>query len=430
MNAIVDAHAAIPPGGLDRFLRERLRANLRGFDHGRLSLCDGQGTLEFGNPGAAPADPDVRVDVLDPSFILSNGDSFFDFNFRALTAAPLEGLARLALRRVDDVSRYGSVALADGCVTAFIEKNPANNGPGLINGGVYFLRRDIVDRLSAPCSLEVDVFPKLVAEGLVEGQMFDGYFLDIGLPETLAQAKSETAARRVKPTVVFDRDGVLNIDSGYTHRPEDLVWQPGAREAIRLLNDRGYYVIVATNQAGVAHGIHSEETVAELAAYLAERGTPRTRRDLAHHRCLLGFARGELPQTHWPLAGGGELRVEGAFLSNDIALLADAAVRGLGIAVLPRQLVDRHLAAGALVQVLPGVIQGESRVSIVYPERELMPPQVRAFVEAVLAWAPGALGNAEARGMSEVARGASPATIPRSFRPPAQARHRKSGWSR
>lgn len=201
------------------------------------------------------------ADVLDPSFILSNGDSFFDFNFRALTAAPLEGLARLALRRVDDVSRYGSVALADGCVTAFIEKNPANNGPGLINGGVYFLRRDIVDRLSAPCSLEVDVFPKLVAEGLVEGQMFDGYFLDIGLPETLAQAKSETAARRVKPTVVFDRDGVLNIDSGYTHRPEDLVWQPGAREAIRLLNDRGYYVIVATNQAGVARGLYGEDAI-------------------------------------------------------------------------------------------------------------------------------------------------------------------------
>lgn len=208
------------------------------------------------------------ADVLDPSFILSNGDSFFDFNFRALTAAPLDGLARLALRRVDDVSRYGSVAVADGRITAFIEKNPANNGPGLINGGVYFLRREIVDRLTAPCSLEVDVFPKLVAEGLVEGQMFDGYFLDIGLPETLAQAKSETATRRVKPTVVFDRDGVLNVDSGYTHKPEDLVWQPGARESIRLLNDRGYYVIVATNQAGVARGFYGEDAIPVFHAHM------------------------------------------------------------------------------------------------------------------------------------------------------------------
>ena len=216
------------------------------------------------------------ADVLDPAFILSNGDSFFDFNLRALTAAPLEGLARLALRRVDDVSRYGSVVLANDRVTAFIEKNPANTAAGLINGGVYFLRRAILDQLSAPCSLEVDVFPKLVAEGLVGGQTFDGYFLDIGLPETLAQAKAETAARRVKPAVVFDRDGVLNVDSGYTHKPEDLVWQPGAREAIRLLNDRGYYVIVATNQAGVARGYYGEDAIpvfhAHMQNQLAEAG--------------------------------------------------------------------------------------------------------------------------------------------------------------
>jgi histidinol-phosphate phosphatase family protein len=216
------------------------------------------------------------ADVLDPAFILSNGDSFFDFNFRALVADPLAGLARLALRRVDDVSRYGSVAVADGQVTAFIEKNPANTGPGLINGGVYMLSRRIVDQLEAPCSLEVDIFPKLVAANQVEGTVFDGYFLDIGLPETLAQAQAETAARRVKPAVVFDRDGVLNVDSGYTHRPEDLVWQPGAREAIRLLNDRGYYVIVATNQAGVARGLYGEDAIhifhAHMRDQLAERG--------------------------------------------------------------------------------------------------------------------------------------------------------------
>jgi histidinol-phosphate phosphatase family protein len=211
------------------------------------------------------------ADVLDPAFILSNGDSFFDFNLRALTAAPLAGLARLALRRVDDVSRYGSVALANGRVTAFMEKNPANSAAGLINGGVYFLRREILEQVSAPCSLEVDVFPKLVDKDLVEGLMFEGYFLDIGLPETLAQAQAETAARRVKPAVVFDRDGVLNVDSGYTHRPEDLVWQPGAREAIRLLNDRGYYVIVATNQAGVARGLYGEDAIAAFHAHMQDQ---------------------------------------------------------------------------------------------------------------------------------------------------------------
>jgi DNA-binding transcriptional LysR family regulator len=121
--------------------------------------------------------------------------------------------------------------------------------------------------------------------------------------------------------------------------------------------------------------------------YLAEHGTPRRRKDLAAHRCLMGFARGELPQTHWRI-GGAQVHVEGTFFTNEIRLLADAAVRGLGIALLPRTIVEEELARGTLVQVLPGMLEDESRIAIVYPERELVPPQVRAFVDAVVAWAP------------------------------------------
>jgi DNA-binding transcriptional LysR family regulator len=122
-------------------------------------------------------------------------------------------------------------------------------------------------------------------------------------------------------------------------------------------------------------------------AYLAERGIPRRRKDLASHRCLMGFARGELPQTHWPI-GGAMVHVEGVFFSNEIRLLADAAVRGLGIALLPRLLIEEALTSGELVHVLPGLLEGENRIAIVYPEREFVPPQVRAFVDAVVAWAP------------------------------------------
>lgn len=202
------------------------------------------------------------ADVLDPAFLLSNGDSFFDFNFRAVAAKPLDAnLARMALRHVPDAGRYGSVKLDVERVTAFLEKDPARTGPGLINGGVYLLARDILGWLTAPSSLEVDVFPKVAAAGRLEGMEFEGYFLDIGLPETLAQAKTETATLQVRPAVVFDRDGVLNEDTGYTHKPEQLVWRSGAREAIRLLNDRGYYVFVATNQAGVARGHYEESAI-------------------------------------------------------------------------------------------------------------------------------------------------------------------------
>lgn len=123
-------------------------------------------------------------------------------------------------------------------------------------------------------------------------------------------------------------------------------------------------------------------------AYLEAHGTPRTRRDLRHHRCLMGFARGELPQTHWP-SSGGKFQVEGALFANDIYLLCQAALEGLGIALLSEFLVLPHLESGALVQVLPGAIQAETQIAVVYVEREFMPPHVRAFVDAVVAWAPG-----------------------------------------
>lgn len=61
--------------------------------------------------------------------------------------------------------------------------------------------------------------------------------------------------------IIFDRDGVLNEDTGYAHRVEDLRWVPGAMAAIRACNQAGVKVIVATNQSGVARGLYDEAAV-------------------------------------------------------------------------------------------------------------------------------------------------------------------------
>lgn len=201
--------------------------------------------------------------LLDPWFVMANGDSLFDINLRALTAGSLSGFAgRLALRHVPDAARYGSVMLDGERITAFREKADASAGPGLINGGIYLLNRDLLQGMRIPCSIERDVFPALAQQGLLHGQVHDGYFLDMGLPETFAQAAQEVPARRLKPAAFLDRDGVLNADSGYTHRREDLAWIPGAREAVLSLNEAGYLVIVVTNQAGVGRGYFAERDMA------------------------------------------------------------------------------------------------------------------------------------------------------------------------
>ena len=78
-----------------------------------------------------------------------------------------------------------------------------------------------------------------------------------------------------RPAAFLDRDGVLNVDHGYTHKPEQLEWIEGAAEAVRLLNEAGYYVLVITNQSGVARGYYDEAAVQSFHA--------RMRDSLARH---------------------------------------------------------------------------------------------------------------------------------------------------
>jgi len=79
-----------------------------------------------------------------------------------------------------------------------------------------------------------------------------------------------TSANQKRPAIFFDRDGVLNVDRGYVHRIEDFEWLPGAIEAIKIANDRNYFVFVVTNQSGVARGLYQEEHVRLLHEHMQQ----------------------------------------------------------------------------------------------------------------------------------------------------------------
>lgn len=209
---------------------------------------------------------------LAPEFLMVNGDSLFSFNFLALaTESSQVSQAHIALRRVPEARRFGVVTLAaDNRVTRFAAR-PDADGQGLINGGVYWLNRDIVRGFSAGVvSLENDIFPQLAAAGVLSAAEFAGPFIDIGIPESYAEAEAVLSETFRRPAVFFDRDNTLTRDLGYTHRLQDLSFMDGAIAAVRAVNDNGYYAFVITNQAGIARGLYSAHDVNVFHAALQE----------------------------------------------------------------------------------------------------------------------------------------------------------------
>ncbi len=244
---------------------ESIQARYEGAVRGRARLAV---SLEQAPLGTARALFHAK-DLLREQFLLLNGDSFFDFNILDLISRAKSGLVHVALRADASGDRYGRVVLDAGLIRSFIA--PGHGAIGPINAGVYVVDRSIIAGIShLPAALEHDVFPELAATGAMSGTTYRGYFIDIGIPEDLARANRELNERLRRPAVFFDRDGVLNHDTGYTFAPSRLQWIDGAKEAVKAVNDAGYFAFVVTNQSGVARGLYEESHVHALHRWMAD----------------------------------------------------------------------------------------------------------------------------------------------------------------
>ena len=232
--------------------------------------------------------------------LVLNGDTLFDTNYLDLALARRTRGAdgALALRRVEDASRYGSARLEGERLVALAEKQAG--GTGLVSGGVYVLSRRALDELpEGAFSLETEVLAPLAAAGRLVARTYSGLFIDIGVPDSLAASQALIADWRHKPAVFLDRDGVINVDTGWAHTPELFEWIPGAPQAVKRINDAGFLAIVVTNQAGIARGLYTEDDFHAFTAWIDTRLAEYGAHVDATYFC-----------PHHPTAGRGEYRRE------------------------------------------------------------------------------------------------------------------------
>ena len=70
--------------------------------------------------------------------------------------------------------------------------------------------------------------------------------------------------------IFLDRDGVLNFERGYTHILEDFVILPNVIEVLQLLIEKGYLLVVVSNQSGIAKGLYLQSETELLHHYLVD----------------------------------------------------------------------------------------------------------------------------------------------------------------
>jgi histidinol-phosphate phosphatase family protein len=217
--------------------------------------------------------------LLASEFMVIYGDTVFDFDLARITAVHRSGdqMATLLLHP-NDHPHDSDLVEVDGSdrIVAFHPYPRVDQPclPNLVNAGVYVLSRHILDwweGLPERPDFGKHVFPHLLESGqYLQGYRSPEYIKDAGTPDRLSQVSKDLASGRVarqslrEPTsaVFLDRDGTINQEKeGRVVRPEDMQLITGAGAAIARLNASDYRTVVVTNQAVVARGDCSEETL-------------------------------------------------------------------------------------------------------------------------------------------------------------------------
>jgi mannose-1-phosphate guanylyltransferase len=134
---------------------------------------------------------------IDERFVVVNGDVLTDLDIGALVAFhdARGGEGTIALHKVDDPSAFGVVPTDDhGKVEAFVEKPPADEAPtDLINAGTYVLEASVLGRIAdgRKVSIEREVFPAMVEDGVLFAMSGDTYWIDTGTPSKYLQAQMD-----------------------------------------------------------------------------------------------------------------------------------------------------------------------------------------------------------------------------------------------
>jgi D,D-heptose 1,7-bisphosphate phosphatase len=200
-------------------------------------------------------------------FLVSNGDTFFNFNildlYKKFNSQKKIGIVALTKIKFFK-NRYGSFNKKSGLLNL---KRKIDKNNFLIYTGLSIFKKKIVNYTIKNSSLEGNTFSVLTKKKLLQAELYKdkiNKFIDIGIKKDFYRASYFLKNVLKKPAIFLDRDGIVNLDNDYVHKARDFIWRAGAKKLIKYFNDNNYYVFVITNQSGVGRGYYSEKEVIVL----------------------------------------------------------------------------------------------------------------------------------------------------------------------
>lgn len=207
-----------------------------------------------------------KVDQSNPVAVL-NGDSFIELDYDKLFDSHKKSQKNItiALKNIQNSSRYGFVETKNNLIATFKEK-PRNPQSGLINSGVYLINPIVFSdyNLQEKFSFETDFLVKHTPDLQINSFESDGYFIDIGIPDDYQKSQNAIPQITKNKALFLDRDGVINIDHGHVGKIEDFEFIDGIFDLCKIAQDKGYIILVITNQGGIAKGYYTEEDFLRL----------------------------------------------------------------------------------------------------------------------------------------------------------------------
>ncbi|MES2840965.1 MAG: LysR substrate-binding domain-containing protein [Pseudomonadota bacterium] len=216
-----------------------------------------------------------------------------------------------------------------------------------------------------------------------------------GMQELLGVSKGmPKGLLRVNATLGFGRSHVAPLISRFVRKHPQMEVQLQLSVNPPSLSDDSFDVCIrfgAPPDARVIarHVAPNRRLLCASPAYLARHGTPRVPNDLVKHNCI-GIRQGEEAYGLWRLASGRgknvtteAIKTRGNLTTNDGEIAVNWALDGHGILMRAEWDIERFLANGRLVQVLPQYFTPDADIYAVYPQRHQLAVRVRAFVDFV-----------------------------------------------